>query len=351
LIGEIGGGSGFTDGVNGDQVGDNSSPIDPDLGALQDNGGPTLTHALDPSSPAIDAGDNSGAPSTDQRGENRIYNDTVDIGSYEYQGSSLMGSQPGQASSESIDVAAAHSLMAAAIASWQGASAVDATVDVRLEVADLDGAQLAAAEIFPADGAAASVWGRIVIDNNAAGHLWHTDLTVPPPTGAYDLFTVMVHEVGHLLGYDHESVLPVMHESVPLGVRAWQVELNSPLRSTTRPSSALSPNASHSKIGSSLLPVGTFDRSLPSDSFSYLDHINSFASHSEIVRGVTKSSHMDMAHWRLAVDAILTEVRDSSKLRWVHYATSDAEDDDELESALNAKPNDQQPGNPDALET
>jgi hypothetical protein len=35
----------------------------------------------------------------------------------------------------------------------------------------------------------------------------------------------------------------------------------------------------------------------------------------------------------------------------VHYATPEAEDDDELESELNAKPNDQQPGNPDALET
>ena len=38
------------------------------LGPLQDNGGPTHTHALLLGSPAIDAGTNIGAPTTDQRG-------------------------------------------------------------------------------------------------------------------------------------------------------------------------------------------------------------------------------------------------------------------------------------------
>ena len=61
------------------------------LGPLADNGGSTLTHALLPSSPAIDAGDNAlaldenGNPlSTDQRGEARFeFGGTVDIGAYE----------------------------------------------------------------------------------------------------------------------------------------------------------------------------------------------------------------------------------------------------------------------------
>ena len=65
----------------GDQIGTPASPIDPLLGPLQDNGGPTFTHALLPGSPAINAGDNTGAPPTDQRGEPRIA--TVDIGAYE----------------------------------------------------------------------------------------------------------------------------------------------------------------------------------------------------------------------------------------------------------------------------
>ena len=49
----------------GDQI--NTAPL---IGPLQDNGGPTLTHALLPGSPAIDAGDPnfSPPPSTDQRG-------------------------------------------------------------------------------------------------------------------------------------------------------------------------------------------------------------------------------------------------------------------------------------------
>ena len=41
---------------------------DPLLGPLADNGGPTQTHALLIDSPAIDAGDDSACPSTDQRG-------------------------------------------------------------------------------------------------------------------------------------------------------------------------------------------------------------------------------------------------------------------------------------------
>src|SRR5262249_5955241 len=42
--------------------------VDPKLGPLTDNGGPTLTHALLPGSPALDAGDNADAPEWDQRG-------------------------------------------------------------------------------------------------------------------------------------------------------------------------------------------------------------------------------------------------------------------------------------------
>jgi CSLREA domain-containing protein len=63
---------------------------DPLLGALQDNGGPTFTHAVAVASPAIDAGntggctDNFGAIlSTDQRGVHRPSGAYCDIGAYE----------------------------------------------------------------------------------------------------------------------------------------------------------------------------------------------------------------------------------------------------------------------------
>ena len=83
LIGIDGPSTGLTDGVNGDQVGTAGSPIDPMLGALADNGGPTQTHALQTGSTAIDSGTNTGAPTTDQRGY--IETDaTMDIGAYQY---------------------------------------------------------------------------------------------------------------------------------------------------------------------------------------------------------------------------------------------------------------------------
>lgn len=69
----------------GDQVN-----TDPMLGQLQDNGGPTLTHALLPGSPAIDAGGPGFTPPTlyDQRGPgfDRVENGHIDIGSFEFQG-------------------------------------------------------------------------------------------------------------------------------------------------------------------------------------------------------------------------------------------------------------------------
>jgi len=71
---------------------------DPMLGPLQDNGGPTFTCALPIDSPAVDAGDNSGAPDTDQRGVTRPQGTTVDIGAFELEGGGLPPSteaQPG----------------------------------------------------------------------------------------------------------------------------------------------------------------------------------------------------------------------------------------------------------------
>jgi hypothetical protein len=59
--------------------------VDPMLGPLQDNGGPTWTHALLPGSPAIDAGDPTGAPADDQRGVPRPQGPGIDIGAFEYQ--------------------------------------------------------------------------------------------------------------------------------------------------------------------------------------------------------------------------------------------------------------------------
>jgi len=82
LIGDTTGGTGFT-GT------DDLLNINPRLGPLQNNGGPTDTMALLPNSPAIDAGSNAAAPATDQRGVARPqdgYNRgtfLADIGAFE----------------------------------------------------------------------------------------------------------------------------------------------------------------------------------------------------------------------------------------------------------------------------
>jgi CSLREA domain-containing protein len=99
LIG-TGGSGGLTNGVNNNQVG----VANPGLGPLANNGGPTMTHALLPGSPAINAGSNANLPAdtfdldgdantaeplpVDQRGVGfaRIVNTTVDIGAVESRG-------------------------------------------------------------------------------------------------------------------------------------------------------------------------------------------------------------------------------------------------------------------------
>ncbi len=53
------------------------------IGPLADNGGPTLTMALLPGSPAIGAADDASAPRTDQRGFPRP-SGSADIGAYEF---------------------------------------------------------------------------------------------------------------------------------------------------------------------------------------------------------------------------------------------------------------------------
>jgi N-acetylneuraminic acid mutarotase len=77
-------GTGFLTGP-GDQI--NTDPL---LGRLQNNGGPTFTHALLPGSPAIDTGDPNFTPppSFDQRGPgfDRVVNGRIDKGSFEVQG-------------------------------------------------------------------------------------------------------------------------------------------------------------------------------------------------------------------------------------------------------------------------
>lgn len=70
--------------------------VDPDLGPLQNNGGPTFTHLIAPGSAAYNAGNPAitGAPPYDQRGLARIYQ-TIDLGAVEWHPAlAATGSEP-----------------------------------------------------------------------------------------------------------------------------------------------------------------------------------------------------------------------------------------------------------------
>jgi hypothetical protein len=73
----------ITPAQSSDQIGTARSPIDPLLGPLQNNGGPTSTLALRVNSPAINAG-GPNAPPRDQR--HYLRNGVSDIGAFEFGG-------------------------------------------------------------------------------------------------------------------------------------------------------------------------------------------------------------------------------------------------------------------------
>jgi predicted outer membrane repeat protein len=87
VIGDGSGNAGFSG--PGDLVGTAQKRLDPKLGPLQNNGGPTQTLALLAGSPAIDHGDSTDVPATDQRGQPRLKDGdgdghkVVDIGAFE----------------------------------------------------------------------------------------------------------------------------------------------------------------------------------------------------------------------------------------------------------------------------
>jgi hypothetical protein len=92
LIGVDTGVGGIVNGTGGNQIGTAASPIDPMLGSLAFNGGPTPTHELLPGSPALDAGNPGFFPSSylpprdfDQRGSPfvRVAMGRIDIGAFE----------------------------------------------------------------------------------------------------------------------------------------------------------------------------------------------------------------------------------------------------------------------------
>jgi parallel beta-helix repeat protein/predicted outer membrane repeat protein len=77
--------TGISDGVNHNQVGTSTTPIDPLLAPLGFYGGPTPTMPLLPGSPARNSGDPGTTLTTDQRGLPRVVGGSSDIGAFQTQ--------------------------------------------------------------------------------------------------------------------------------------------------------------------------------------------------------------------------------------------------------------------------
>ena len=97
----------------------------------------------------------------------------------------------------------------AAIAVWLAAG-VDPELlsGLRVELAELDGVILA--EEYD---------GLILVDIDAAGWGWHLDAGSAVAAGRIDLLSVLLHEIGHVLGFDH-TMTGVMSGSIDAGTRS-----------------------------------------------------------------------------------------------------------------------------------
>ena len=92
-------------------------------------------------------------------------------------------------------------LLDAAAVAWQEELGTDQPIDIQLVVDDFGTSQLAEAQIVEVDADGVPIVGRVTIDDDAAGLGWYSDLDSLPAEQQYDLYTVLLHEIGHTLGF------------------------------------------------------------------------------------------------------------------------------------------------------
>jgi len=88
-----------------------------------------------------------------------------------------------------------------AVSDWQEALGWEEPIDVKLVVTDFGDAQLGEAELLGLDENGLPQFGILTLDDDGAGLGWSADLEGGPSEGQYDLYTVILHELGHLYGF------------------------------------------------------------------------------------------------------------------------------------------------------
>jgi len=88
-----------------------------------------------------------------------------------------------------------------AVSDWQTALGWEEPIDVKLVVKDFGDAQLGEAELLGLDENGLPHFGVLTLDDDGAGLGWSSDLDGGPAEGQYDLYTVIMHELGHLYGF------------------------------------------------------------------------------------------------------------------------------------------------------